>query len=181
MDWVLQENPSPPPRTWLGLPAPPGTVREREPAQVVVDVLVGGKRLHYSWVPVALQFHSRRAVSDQAGRAACARLCRRRQVTLVERVGLDERGQVVTGLHEAGGLRLIVAIAVLSVDRRALAQGEVLPPEGVRPFVLAPDGDRLDIGRPQLGTSASSWAIVAGGEVIPALAKRSLRYQNPTT
>src|SRR5450756_553745 len=32
-----------------------------------------------------------------------------------------------------------------------------------------------------LASSDSSWAMVVGGEVIPAVAKRSLRYQNPTT
>ena len=37
------------------------------------------------------------------------------------------------------------------MDSRALAEGEVLPPEGVRPLVLAAHGDRLDIGRPELG------------------------------
>src|SRR5580693_2656419 len=32
-----------------------------------------------------------------------------------------------------------------------------------------------------LASSDSSWAIVVGGEVMPALANRSLRYQKPTT
>ena len=31
-----------------------------------------------------------------------------------------------------------------------------------------------------LATSASSWGMVVGAEVMPALANRSLRYQNPT-
>ncbi len=32
-----------------------------------------------------------------------------------------------------------------------------------------------------LASSESSWAIVVGGVVMPALANRSLRYQKPTT
>jgi hypothetical protein len=101
----------------------------------------------------------------------------------LERVGLEERGQVRARLAEARRAEADRGLdGRLDGGGRALTHREVLPPERVRPAVLAADArSARRRAALSLASSDSSWAMVVGGDVMPALANRSLRYQKPTT
>ena len=116
---------------------------------------------------------------DQAGRAARTLLGGGAEEAGLERVGLQERRQVGARLAEAGVAEALAADGRGNGRLRAVAQREVLPPERVRPAVLAADRDWRVAGARSLESSDSSWVRVVG-TVMPTFAKMSLRYQTPT-
>src|ERR1035441_9265664 len=78
-------------------------------------------------------------------------------------------------------LRLIVLMAFLSVAVEHSRRAKYSHQKASGHLSLLPTAIGWMLAAFSLATSASSWASVAGGDVIPALVKRSLRYQNPTT
>src|SRR5205823_13878751 len=70
-----------------------GHGREREPAELGVDVLVGGVALSLAGLPVALQFHRHLAVRQHAGGAGRAALRLAGVEPGLERVRGQERGE----------------------------------------------------------------------------------------
>ena len=81
-----------------------------------------------------------------------------------------------------GAVMLMALMEDCSDGLGAFPDREVLPVERVRPAAASPPSEiGVMPAALSLASSDSSWAIVVGGEVMPALANRSLRYQKPTT
>ena len=139
-------------------------VREGEPAEEGRDLLVRRERLHDAGVPVTLQLHRRLAVRDQPGRARRALLRRRREEAVLERLARRAAAACTRpALIQHGSLEVVRDGRLLHRRLAAQLRREVVPVEGVRPAILAPDRDRRDSRRLQLadrrrGTAATSSA-----------------------